>query len=197
MTAAGHAERVARIKAERVAAGRPPTIQSPAVYALLPQLWMRASEPHRPSPGSDRGQRLDDAGPSRALQRAQRYRLVAAGSPDQGEPDVQRTPRSPRRRVRRGCVVSERERYEWRVQYRRHDWSSRQGRIFQSIRPVQRLLERLRHALTATTSRSSNCAHNAASSVRGRTCRSAAWSVPDDCAQRIGTPCRVATSAAR
>ena len=42
--------------------------------------------------------------------------------------------------------MSERERYEWRVQYRRRDWSSRQGRIFQSIRPVQRLLERLRRA---------------------------------------------------
>jgi hypothetical protein len=30
-----HAERIHRLQAERVAAGRPPLIESPAVYALL------------------------------------------------------------------------------------------------------------------------------------------------------------------
>jgi hypothetical protein len=35
VTDAEHAERVARIQAERARAGRPPTIQSPSVYLLI------------------------------------------------------------------------------------------------------------------------------------------------------------------
>jgi hypothetical protein len=35
MNAAAHAERIARLQAERVAVGRSPTIQSEAVYRLL------------------------------------------------------------------------------------------------------------------------------------------------------------------
>jgi hypothetical protein len=35
VTDAEHVERIARIRAERAVAGRPPYIESPAVYALL------------------------------------------------------------------------------------------------------------------------------------------------------------------